>query len=52
MLVLQWVHAQSAGKNLKPRDVVSVLKHVTEQTGLTFKEETRSVPVLFVEPSK
>ena len=32
--------------------VGSVLKHVTEQTGLTFKEETRSVPVLVVERVK
>jgi hypothetical protein len=38
--------------DVKDRDVASVLKHVTEQTGLTFKEETRTVPVLFVEKAK
>jgi hypothetical protein len=34
------------------RDVASVLKHVTEQTGITFKEDTRIMPVLFVERVK
>ena len=29
-----------------------VLKHVAEQTGLKFKTETRSVPVLIVERAK
>ena len=33
-------------------DLANVLKHITEQTGLTFTEETRSVPVLFVERAK
>jgi hypothetical protein len=31
------------------RDPEAVLKHLSEQTGLTFKEETRKVRVLFVE---
>ena len=31
------------------RDRESVLKHLTEQTGLTFREETQPVRVLFVE---
>jgi RNA polymerase sigma factor (sigma-70 family) len=31
------------------RDPESVLKHLSEQTGLTFKEEAQSVRVLFVE---
>ena len=39
-------------KQLDDRDSASVLKHVTEQTGVTFREETRTVPVLFVERAK
>jgi beta-lactamase regulating signal transducer with metallopeptidase domain len=39
-------------KNVKKLDVEHVLKHVTAQTGLSFKEESRSVPVLFVERGK
>jgi hypothetical protein len=39
-------------KRAEDHDPASVLKHLTEQTGLTFKEESRSVPVLFVERAK
>jgi hypothetical protein len=39
-------------KDVKDRDAANVLKHVTDQTGLTFKEETRTVSVLFVEEVK
>jgi hypothetical protein len=38
--------------DVKNRDAANVLKHVTEQTGLTFREETRTVQVLFVERVK
>jgi hypothetical protein len=39
-------------EDVKDRDAASVLKHVTEQTGITFTEETRTVPVLHVERVK
>jgi hypothetical protein len=39
-------------EKVNDRDPANVLKHVTEQTGVTFKEETRVVPVLFVERAK
>jgi len=50
---LQWhenyLAAFTEAEQQEARDPVSVLKHLTEQTGLTFTEETRSVRVLFVE---
>jgi hypothetical protein len=39
-------------EEIEDRDPAAVLKNITEQTGLTFTEETRSVPVLFVERNK
>jgi hypothetical protein len=48
-----WASSEhSRVEDVKDRDVANVLRHVTEQTGLTFKEETRTVPVLFVEELK
>jgi hypothetical protein len=35
--------------NRRDRDPELVLKHVTEQTGITFREETRVMPLLRVE---
>jgi hypothetical protein len=45
---IQWHYNEPRGQriNLNPE---SVLQHLTEQTGLTFTDETRVVKVLFVE---
>jgi RNA polymerase sigma factor (sigma-70 family) len=50
---LQWhenvLAAFTEAEGQAAHDPESVLKHLTEQTGLTFREETRPVRVLFVE---
>ncbi len=44
----RWDNAATAAEKAADRDPAKVLKAVTEQTGLTFKEEKRKVPVLHV----
>lgn len=52
--VVEWYYfvPKKSAKTAARPDVASVLKHVSEQTGLTFTEEERTVPVLFVERKK
>jgi hypothetical protein len=45
---LSW-HYNEPRKNAEDRDAETVLRHITEQTGITFKEETRKVRVLFLD---
>jgi RNA polymerase sigma factor (sigma-70 family) len=42
----------TAEERAADHDEQAVLKHLAEQTGLTFREETRRVPMLFVERSE
>lgn len=47
---LSW--AYNYMENGEQRNTQKILQHLTEQTGLTFTEETRTVPVLFVEKTQ
>jgi hypothetical protein len=56
---IQWRNGprlQEPGKGrsdpLPPGEAALVLRHLTEQTGLTFREGTRPVPILFVESTE